>query len=279
MFVCYNAKMRGFPDLMVKYLDKLGPSAFVTTLHVINSGILKMARVSRLPPLGFVYRGLSGVALPRDLTVPNAQGITAGVEFGFCSTTMAKTVAMQYVGKGTNPVIFQIRVGQVNHGAILDEISQFPGEAEILFPPLCNLELEGAPHVHIHNGKHVTVMPFSICVNSHARTIDELVEARKELQINMLENFIDESRRMLDSVVDETRKVSSFKHKINAEDASQLRKVRQRIKKMDSWIASGGAPVEQEIRLDRSTPFVPHTRGIRSRYSSRLHVCSCCHGV
>jgi hypothetical protein len=257
MFVCYNAKMRGFPNAMVEYLAKLGPSAFVTTLHAINSGILKMARVSMLPPLGFVYRGLSGVALPRDLTVPNAQGITAGVELGFCSTTMNKAVAMQYVGEGINPVIFEIRVGQVNHGAILDEISQFPGEAEILFPPLCNLELEGEPRVQNHNGKHVTVIPFSICVNTHARTIDQLVEARKELQIQMLENFIDESRRMLDAVLDETRMIGSSRHKIDAEDAKQLRDVRLRIRSMDSWIASDGAPVKQAIRLDCSTPFKP----------------------
>ena len=49
MFALYNGKMRQFPADTVKYLRLLGPLAFVTTLHAINSGILKMARFSVIP--------------------------------------------------------------------------------------------------------------------------------------------------------------------------------------------------------------------------------------
>jgi len=49
MFALYNAKMRSFPTNIVEYLRLLGPRAFVTTLHAVNSGILKMARFSVVP--------------------------------------------------------------------------------------------------------------------------------------------------------------------------------------------------------------------------------------
>ena len=172
----YNAKMRKFPERLMKYLRKFGPSAFVTTLHAINSGILKMARVSMVPEDGFVYRGLNGLDLPRDLISPNAFGTRSGVESGFCSTSTNRAVALQvrfgtdlfvcsqqagglaseffcafqtfkrefpnnfsldkmyryqYSAEGKNPIVFQIRVGEVNHGAALTEISQFPGEEEV----------------------------------------------------------------------------------------------------------------------------------------------------
>ena len=119
MFVLYNAKMRKFPKAFVSY-----PSDFITTIHCINSGILKMARVSRVPEGGFVYRGLCGIRIPDSMITPNAFGTRSGVEFGFLSTTSLKEVAMQYVGNGANPVVFEMRVGQVDHGATLSEISQ-----------------------------------------------------------------------------------------------------------------------------------------------------------
>jgi hypothetical protein len=141
MFALYNAKMRSFPANMVEYLRLLGPRAFVTTLHAVNSGILKMARFSVVPGRprpcrpcmnclcvcegvgceggrevqrvgewvgpqlnlstpavshsmervgaedGFVYRGLSGLELPRNFIVPNAFGTRSGVEVCFCVRT------------------------------------------------------------------------------------------------------------------------------------------------------------------------------------------------
>ena len=62
---------------------------------------------------------------------------------------------------------------------------------QILFPPLCNLELEGDPFVCWYDGIPITVLQMGISVNIKARTIDELIEARKQIQIQMLENFIE----------------------------------------------------------------------------------------
>ena len=43
------------------------------------------------------------------------------------------------------PTLFEIQLGQVDRGATLSWISQFPGEAEVLLPPLSNLEVVGEP--------------------------------------------------------------------------------------------------------------------------------------
>ena len=63
---------------------------------------------------GFVYRGLYGLELPMHLVIPNAFGTKSGVEMGFCSTTTKRAVAVQYASQGRNPVIFRIRMGEVN---------------------------------------------------------------------------------------------------------------------------------------------------------------------
>ena len=39
------------------------------------------------------------------------------------------------------PTLFEIQLGQVDRGATLRWISQFPGEDEVLLPPLSNLEV------------------------------------------------------------------------------------------------------------------------------------------
>ena len=43
------------------------------------------------------------------------------------------------------PTLFEIQLGQVDRGATLSWISQFPGEEEVLLPPLSNLEVVGEP--------------------------------------------------------------------------------------------------------------------------------------
>ena len=43
------------------------------------------------------------------------------------------------------PTLFEIQLGQVDRGATLRWISQFPEEEEVLLPPLSNLEVVGEP--------------------------------------------------------------------------------------------------------------------------------------
>eukprot|EP01050_Picozoa_sp_SAG11_P014373 SAG11_NODE_1764_length_4288_cov_3.044163_4_plen_74_part_00 len=50
---------------------------FTTTVHAINSGIIKL---SRMQPTCKVYRGMSGMKLPKTFTEANAYNVRAGVE-------------------------------------------------------------------------------------------------------------------------------------------------------------------------------------------------------
>ena len=62
----------------------------MTTLHCINSAIVKLGRLSKPTT---VYRGLSGSVLPPQFWKGTGNG---GVEFAFMSTTSDREVAMGY---------------------------------------------------------------------------------------------------------------------------------------------------------------------------------------
>ena len=62
-------------------------NTYTTTLHVINSGIVK---TSKLTFATKVYRGISDMALPAEFWVPNRFGVRGGVENGFLSTTTVR---------------------------------------------------------------------------------------------------------------------------------------------------------------------------------------------
>ena len=53
---------------------------FVTSLHAINSGIIKL---SKHTPAKTVYRGVAGGVLPDQFWTPNEHGVMGGVELGF----------------------------------------------------------------------------------------------------------------------------------------------------------------------------------------------------
>jgi len=58
------------------------------------------------------------------------------------STTTNEKVAFQYA-QGATPTILRMRTGMVDKGADLSPLSQYPGEAEVCWPPLTNLEVVG----------------------------------------------------------------------------------------------------------------------------------------
>ena len=69
----------------------MGPDA--TTIHAINSAIVKLSQLTKATP---VYRGLAGVRLPQKVFVKNEDGIAGGVEYGFSSTTRDRKTAEFY---------------------------------------------------------------------------------------------------------------------------------------------------------------------------------------
>ena len=70
---------------------------YTTTIHAIASALKKVARVTKLPTGGKVYRGMSGVLLPEAFRVPDEHGCLGGVELGFLSTSTSKEQALEYI--------------------------------------------------------------------------------------------------------------------------------------------------------------------------------------
>ncbi len=94
-----------------------GTPCFTTTIHMINSGIMKLAQFMRLPKSRTVYRGLGGTALPNCFFQPNEFGCRGGTEAAFMSTTLDSATALQYISDLPLPLVFELSVGQVDRGA------------------------------------------------------------------------------------------------------------------------------------------------------------------
>jgi len=202
MYLKYNAVLRGFPAETVK---ELRGNKYPTTLFCIVSGIIKLSSFMPLPRSRLLFRGLGGVALPRAFLQEDEFLITGGVEYGMMSVTLNKEVAIQYL-KGQAPTLFEISCGAVDRGASLRFLSQYPGEDEILYPPLSYLEVVGKPRVELvkyalEEGKVVQllvrVVPTKISTNSSCSTIEDMISRRKNLYVAVMRNVEEDVRRML----------------------------------------------------------------------------------
>ena len=103
MFVKYNDLLRNFGPALAGGKG----NTYVTTTHVINSVIVKMAKLTRATK---VYRGVAGGVLPESFWRANAQGIKGGIESAFMSTTFDRDVAMQYARvPGKSAIVFEMQ--------------------------------------------------------------------------------------------------------------------------------------------------------------------------
>ena len=107
---------------------------FATTIHVINSSVIKLSRAQKAEK---VFRGTKGGRLPDKFWSPNSDNIRGGIEMAFMSTTTNRAVAMNFASEGqvekaTKPsIVFEIQTGMVDRGAAVQCFSQFPAEAEV----------------------------------------------------------------------------------------------------------------------------------------------------
>ena len=102
-FVKYNDLLRGFGAA----LEGCKGNGYVTTIHAINSAIVK---ASKLTVAAKVYRGVAGGVLPERFWVEDEQGVRGGVERAFLSTTYERDVAMQYASVDGKPsIVFEIQ--------------------------------------------------------------------------------------------------------------------------------------------------------------------------
>lgn len=138
MFQKYNAVLRGIksePESRAEriFKDLTKGNKYTTTLHCINSAIVKLGKLTKAQK---VYRGISGGVLPDEFWTPNGFNVCGGVEFAFTSTTTHRDVAMQYASSGQVGMVFEVQMGMVDRGAELEWLSQYPAEKEICFAPL-----------------------------------------------------------------------------------------------------------------------------------------------
>lgn len=109
----------------------LPPGTDTTTLHTINSCIVKLGKVTKACK---VYRGVAGGVLPAEFWHEDQHLVRGGVEFSFMSTTKSFDVAMDYArakGSSSVSIVFEMIQGLVDRGADLKWLSQYPHEEEV----------------------------------------------------------------------------------------------------------------------------------------------------
>ena len=104
------------------------PNLYTTSILVLVSAVVKLARISIVPTGRKVFRGF-GRKLGPEWYTPDKRGVICGVELAFMSTTTSRKVAIEYSGvKGDKMAsLFEYDVGAVDCGAQLDTMSQYPG--------------------------------------------------------------------------------------------------------------------------------------------------------
>ena len=217
LFVKYNAVLRGLnseapflrntliqlccaPEVVISYMGGAmtheqagGPlpwqsalaqsNRYVTTLHSINSCIVKTGKLTKCTK---VYRGISGMALPDEFWHPNEFGIKGGVENAFMSTTMARQVAMGYASNSSRPgLVLQIQMGMVDRGADISWLSQYPHEKEILYGPLTGIEVQST---RIDGA--VVVIEARLSVNLNALTIEQVISKMLRSHVSLVDSFL-----------------------------------------------------------------------------------------
>ena len=186
MYMLYNAVMRKSPEHVFNDLDG---NHYETTIFCIVSGISKLSRKTALPPDRRVYRGLGGMILPETFWKATDGGFRGGIEWGFMSTTRSRQVAVSYSGQDKKRgTVLEIAVGRVDIGADLRWVSQYPGEDEVLFPPLTCLEVVGEPRVE----DDVVIFPLHANMNLKGLTMEQLEQRRKRLHLSMAHNLREE---------------------------------------------------------------------------------------
>ena len=156
---------------------------YTTTLHCINSAIVKLGKLTKATK---IYRGVAGMKLPDEFWKPNDFGVKGGVENGFMSTTLERDVAMGYAeGDGSRMgIVLEVQQGMVNRGADISWLSQYPHEKEILFGPLTGIEV-----LSTHVDGQVVVVECGFSVNLRALTIEQVLNKLQGSHLDLIRMF------------------------------------------------------------------------------------------
>ena len=174
--------------------EHLKGNSYTNLIYSCSSLLRKFSEICIIPPGRKVYRGMSGVLLTSCFIECEEGGGRGGVDFGFHSTTTKMEVAVSYLGGKAMPVLFEFDVGDIDRGASLSFLLQYPNEDEVLIPPLSYLEVIGESFfLHTDKGD-VTVYPARINCNLKSQTIEEIKGHRQKEILAMLP-YLDDALR------------------------------------------------------------------------------------
>ena len=187
----------------IPYVDAVGwshgngeppPCSYSATLHCICGAIGKLSKLTRVTKL---YRAPGG-AMPKAFLEPDllTDGC-GGVEMGFMSTTTDMEQARHYAlnAQGAR-VLYEIHQGVVSRGAEIAWLSQFPAEAEVLFPPFTALDVvykqrrsadgidRGEPATRPHGALLIVELAVTVASDLTARMTHEA--QREELALKAM---------------------------------------------------------------------------------------------
>ena len=178
LFALYNAVLRQWPEAEFERGNR-----YTTTIHVLVSAILKLARATRFPEGMTVYRGTGGrMALPLKFYRADQCGRKGFTEWGFMSTTANPEIARQYSGVREGravPTVLAMYVNSIDRGADISPFSQYPGEGEVLFPPMGFLAPDGPAQLEVTAHGILSVVRVRVNVNLTMSTLEELTGRRK----------------------------------------------------------------------------------------------------
>ncbi len=209
-FAIYNAVLRRWPEA-----ESERGNRYTTTIHVLVSAVIKLARVTKFAEGARLYRGTGGrMALPVKFSQADEHGCKGFTEWGFMSTTANRAVALTYSGVREGravPTVLVIEVTAIDRGASIAFFSQYQGEEEVLFLPMGFLAPNGPEQLEVTPHGIVMIVMVRVNINLSMSTIEELLEGKKRGHLASFSFLLNDLRREL--------------HKIAADGGAKQRRV------------------------------------------------------
>lgn len=110
--------------------------------------------------------------LPEAFWLRDAFGMVTATDFGFMSTSLDRVVSEGFLGSGGVCVLWEIECGAetddgFHSAADVSLLSQYPGEKEMLFPPLTMLQVQAEQKGGIFGRKDSTAAPSRAAYKTH----------------------------------------------------------------------------------------------------------------
>ena len=190
--------LRRTPDKLFETFEKAG-NLFSTTIHVLQSAVVKVADKTKRPENLILYRGLSA-QFPSQFYKTDENGCKGFTEWGFMSTTANRDIAVMYSGvkkKVPTATVLQIQTSAINRPACIEIFSQYAHEREYLWVPLSYMQPEGTQMLEATKHGIVITVDVFVSANGLATTTDDLVGKKKQTHVKAFESIVDELRETL----------------------------------------------------------------------------------